>query len=336
MVLALSGLTAPSSGATTEFRLVELRKTWTEARSYCREAFTDLATVEHQSANDELLSAARRLGDHAWIGLYDNRAVGWTWALGEEDSTNQYSNWEAGQPDNKNYGQTCGAIKPSGLWIDRFCQVLRPAVCYDEKGPDDYIIVAAQQTWYEARAYCRSHFTDLASGTTRAETNRISSLLTAESWFGLHRKTWAYWSDRTPNSFTNWDQNQPRGRGSPVVACAALHTTTGMWWDVDCDVENYFICQKVYSRQQQTFKLRFKSRADMTDPALQQQLLQQLHHKLETSGLSDFKLRWTQTDGEAFHKEPKTKKQKDVISSKEALVRHSYSNVEFPKLNLTQ
>jgi len=148
-----------------------------------------------------------------------------------------------------------------------------------EKGPDEYILVAAQKTWHEARAYCRSRYTDLASVKTQAETNQISSLLTKESWFGLHRKTWAYWSNRTPNTFTNWNQNQPKDRGSTVEACAAVHTTTGKWWDIDCDVENYFICQKVYSRHQQTFKLRFKSRADMTDPALQQQLLQQVQDR---------------------------------------------------------
>lgn len=35
----------------------------------------------------------------------------------------------------------------------------------------------------------------------------------------------------------------------------------------------------------------------------------QLHAKLERNGLSDFKLRWIETDGQVFHKEQKRKKE---------------------------
>ncbi|KAK5884006.1 hypothetical protein CesoFtcFv8_020272 [Champsocephalus esox] len=55
------------------------------------------------------------------------------------------------------------------------------------------------------------------------------------------------------------------------------------------------------------FKLKFQSEADLNDPAVQQQILEQLHATLEKHGVADFKLRWTQTDGLTFHKEKKTK-----------------------------
>ncbi|XP_056277361.1 L-selectin-like [Pseudoliparis swirei] len=88
-VLTLSGLTAPSTSVMREYHYVKMLKTWTEAQSYCREKFTDLAAVENQSDNDSLLSVLQSLGDYAWIGLYDKTA-GWKWALGDADFNNEY------------------------------------------------------------------------------------------------------------------------------------------------------------------------------------------------------------------------------------------------------
>ncbi|TNN29504.1 P-selectin [Liparis tanakae] len=134
-------------------------------------------------------------------------------------------------------------------------------------------------TWYEARTYCRSRYTDLVTVRNQSENEQIFSVMTTITWLGLHRKTWAYWSDQTPNTFTNWNENHPKHTDSRLDSCAA-----------------------------QTFKLKFQSKADLKDPAIQQQLLEQLHVELEKHGLSDFKLRWTQKDGQAFHKEQKMKK----------------------------
>ncbi|XP_056277504.1 C-type mannose receptor 2-like [Pseudoliparis swirei] len=294
LALALSGLTAPSSGLIREYHHVQLRKSWSDAQSYCREAFTDLAAVEDQSDSDRLLSVLRGPGAQAWIGLHDNK-TGWRWALGEEDFLDDYTNWSPGQPNHKNYNQSCLTMTSSGQWLDRECRITLPAICYYDKGPAQFILVEAQMTWHEARAYCRSRYTDLASVRSRSENTRISSLVTVYTWVGLHRTTWAYWSDRTPNTFSNWNQGQPNIRGTAVDSCAAVGTGTGLWWDVDCRAENTFVCQKVYSRQRQTFRLRLRSKADLKDPAVQQQILDQLHQKLEQHGLDDFKLRWMRT-----------------------------------------
>ncbi|TNN53596.1 P-selectin [Liparis tanakae] len=168
-------------------------------------------------------------------------------------------------------------------------------------------------TWYEARTYCRSNYTDLVSVRDSDENEQIESLVTKhEPWLGLHRKTWAYWSDKTPNTFTNWNENYPQNTDDKK-SCVKVDTTTGMWSNDKCKEKKKFICQKVYSHQQQTFKLKFQSKADLKDPAIQQQLLEQLHAKLEKHGLSDFKLRWTQKDGQTFHKEQKMKKEKEPV-----------------------
>ncbi|TNN31197.1 L-selectin [Liparis tanakae] len=104
-------------------------KTWTEAQSYCREKFTDLAAVENQSDNDGLLSVLQGLGDYAWIGLYDTMA-GWKWALGDEDLNNEYSNWDGMEPNRKMGNETCAHMFNGGKWADSSCLSPRPAVCY--------------------------------------------------------------------------------------------------------------------------------------------------------------------------------------------------------------
>ncbi|KAK9529821.1 hypothetical protein VZT92_013891 [Zoarces viviparus] len=307
-VLTLSALSARTTSVVRKYHYVEILTTLTDAQSYCREKFTDLATVENQSDNDRLLSVWQGLGNSAWIGLYDDKMKGWKWALGNADLNNEFTSWTLDGPDNKDDNEICTSMESDGLWHDSPCTSTRPAVCYHEKGPSHYILVNIQMTWHDARTYCRSTYTDLASVRNQSESNHISSLLSTFTWIGLHRKTWAYWFDQTPRTFTNWNENQPYSRADTVKSCVAVQKNTGMWLDVGCGNNNYIICQKVYSRQQQTFKLRFQSEADLTDPALQQQMLEQLHAKLEKQGLSDFKLRWTVTDGQAFHKEQKKKK----------------------------
>lgn len=128
-VLCPSGLTALSASVIREYHYVKMLKTWTEAQSYCRETFTDLATVENQSDNDRLLSILQGLGNYAWIGLYDNM-TGWKWALGNADFDNEYSNWRTGEPNNKKFNECCTIMTSNGRWNDALCSQTHPAVCY--------------------------------------------------------------------------------------------------------------------------------------------------------------------------------------------------------------
>ncbi|KAM8840035.1 macrophage mannose receptor 1-like isoform 2-T8 [Spinachia spinachia] len=304
-VLTLSGLSAQSP-VFREYHQVQVRKTWAEAQRYCREKFTDLATVETPEEDARMTSALRGPGGNAWIGLFDNLKE-WKWSLGDQDLSNDFTYWNKNRPDLKSMNKTCVLMRHNGVWADRDCTDTYAAVCYDEK-LSKVIFVAEGMSWYEARTYCRSHHTDLASARSESENKVINSVVTNSSWIGLHRKTWAFWSDRTPRTFTKWDQSQPKEIKQAGRSCAAVCAAAGTWWDVACDAQNVFICEKVYSRRRHTFKLKFRSEADMNDPAAQQQLLEQLHARLEERGLSDFKLRWTQKDGQSFHKEPATEK----------------------------
>ncbi|KAK2894318.1 hypothetical protein Q8A73_016802 [Channa argus] len=73
----------------SDFVLVKDLKTWTEAQLYCRDNYTDLASVRNQVENDEMKML---LTQKAWIGLYRNS---WKWSDG---SINSFSYWYPGAP----------------------------------------------------------------------------------------------------------------------------------------------------------------------------------------------------------------------------------------------
>lgn len=60
--------------------------------------------------------------------------------------------------------------------------------------------------WTEAKKYCMSNYTNLATVKNSSENELISSLLSTNSWIGLFRKTWNYWSDKSRVTFTTGTQ----------------------------------------------------------------------------------------------------------------------------------
>ncbi|XP_063050176.1 snaclec subunit B-like [Engraulis encrasicolus] len=68
-----------------QYHLVSERKSWTDAQSYCRGTFTDLASVESQEDMDRLTQLARDRGDdtEVWIGLRGDMddLDSWKWSL---------------------------------------------------------------------------------------------------------------------------------------------------------------------------------------------------------------------------------------------------------------
>uniref|UniRef100_A0A3B3WXY6 C-type lectin domain-containing protein n=1 Tax=Poecilia mexicana TaxID=48701 RepID=A0A3B3WXY6_9TELE len=139
------------------------------------------------------------------------------------------------------------------------------------------------KTWAEAQRYCRemynycrSHYTDLITVRRMSENDEIHPLIETNYWIGLHRALWANWSDLTPVHFTNWETGQPDNNGvTNMTSCAAVNTSAGTWWGVDCSEKHEFICQTLIASSWR-LELRFQSEADLNDPDAQQQILQQL------------------------------------------------------------
>uniref|UniRef100_A0A667X6F7 C-type lectin domain-containing protein n=1 Tax=Myripristis murdjan TaxID=586833 RepID=A0A667X6F7_9TELE len=115
-----------------QYLLVEEKMNWTEAQSYCRQHYTDLATVTSEEDVTKLNDA---VGSHrCWIGLYED-INSWRWSLqnksyyGEGEA--EFRMWVSGQPDNSGSNEHCVVMNPGGLWFVSSCFSARPFVCYN-------------------------------------------------------------------------------------------------------------------------------------------------------------------------------------------------------------
>lgn len=106
-------------------------KNWTEAQRYCRDNYTDLASVRNESENNK----TKRIipsdsPDRAWIGLHRL----WVWS---DNSTSTFTHWQDGEPNIKtNRPDICASIDIKhyqGRWVDEECTKTFPFVCYDGK-----------------------------------------------------------------------------------------------------------------------------------------------------------------------------------------------------------
>ncbi len=111
-------------------------KTWTEAQRYCREKYTDLATVENVQQTIDLTDTVNDdFIDLAWIGLYDD-LNSWKWTLEDSDffkvGEKDFRNWYNPGP-NSYGGQSLCVYMNNGLWYTSHCFYYRPFICYDGK-----------------------------------------------------------------------------------------------------------------------------------------------------------------------------------------------------------
>ncbi|KAM4539892.1 putative C-type lectin domain family 20 member A [Odontesthes bonariensis] len=104
-----------------EFIAVQEPTTWLAAQSFCRENFTDLATVRDDQEHQEVQKLVPS-GSSAWIGLFRPALV---WSDGTEFSL---SSWDGARPR----GISCGAasLKESDNLDFQSCETRLPFVCY--------------------------------------------------------------------------------------------------------------------------------------------------------------------------------------------------------------
>ena len=109
-----------------------MRKTWTEAQSYCRENFVDLATIETPEEWAQIQNIMANLNTRLWIGLHDD-VKGWKWSMDNsylygDDRNTQFGNWFDFRVDAGI--EHCVVINGSVL-DDAECSELKKSVCYD-------------------------------------------------------------------------------------------------------------------------------------------------------------------------------------------------------------
>ncbi|KAI7792228.1 putative L-selectin-like, partial [Triplophysa rosa] len=99
----------------------DIDRSWHEAQSYCRQHYTDLATIRTQAENDQLLQVSGR----AWIGLFRDS---WKWSDGTDVSMSSI-NWMSTTRGVTGKTRPCGAADTAGRITDEDCSTTLPFIC---------------------------------------------------------------------------------------------------------------------------------------------------------------------------------------------------------------
>ncbi|KAI7791793.1 putative lectin C-type domain containing [Triplophysa rosa] len=219
---------------------INMNMNWTEAQRYCREKYTDLATVNDMNHMNELKKIVNNNLAHLWIGLRNTGVYIWKWSLG--DPVN-YLNWLS-EPTNSLYN--C-AVMRNGTWRQQDCNVKSGFICYNDSSKA-YIIEPSSKTWREAQSFCRQNHTDLINVRNQTDNHLIQNIIndTQRSvWIGLFRDSFE-WSDNSDSAFRYWDSGEPSFRyGTVSEDCAEFRMDKqGTWNDSPCRNLQTFLCHE--------------------------------------------------------------------------------------------
>uniref|UniRef100_A0A665VI84 C-type lectin domain-containing protein n=1 Tax=Echeneis naucrates TaxID=173247 RepID=A0A665VI84_ECHNA len=171
-----------------DYHFINENKTWTEAQSFCRENYTDLATVYRRSDIKNLNQTG------AWIGLNYCLSINGTWSWtqpGVEFNDNE-TEWSEGEPNDQNQPENCAAIDNKLNVLDLDCSQTKLFVCY--KGENMRIILTPTCT-------------QMCSTCLSARWNGSELQTGDHRWIGLFRDRWM-WSDGSSFSFRHWEVDE--------------------------------------------------------------------------------------------------------------------------------
>ncbi|XP_030639129.1 secretory phospholipase A2 receptor-like [Chanos chanos] len=204
-----TGLFTLVSCQTQRFHFVGDRKNFTEAQSFCRDRYTDLATINSHTDMLRLLEITPAGGTRlVWIGLQRGAIWRWHWSLsltgfyaaGQRD----FRNWRGGHPLVDQNKDGCAVMEPDGRWFEDSCETARRFMCYNATGNDSYQLIEENRSWRAAQDYCRSLHTDLVSVRNQTENQEIREAAQSQQvWIGLFKDPWV-WSDDSNSSYRFW------------------------------------------------------------------------------------------------------------------------------------
>ncbi|NWR28870.1 MRC1 protein, partial [Tachuris rubrigastra] len=249
------------------------KKTWFEARDFCREIGGDLAAIRNekeQTVIENLIKKKSPSSQPFWIGLQ---------CLDPDGGLS----WSDGSPVNykaKNYFydiafEDCGAIREDPSWIMEPCEYSHNWICEIKKGTplkpeplgpsatyevteDGWIIKGDKQYFFspekismeKARTFCKKNHGDLATVGNNNErkflwkyilkNGKLDSYLigliqNADQQFS--------WMDGSPVHYTAWAQGEP-SFAKAQENCVVLNKKDGLWNDVSCGFSNGYICER--------------------------------------------------------------------------------------------
>ncbi|KAM9408017.1 macrophage mannose receptor 1-like [Salvelinus alpinus] len=188
LTLLISGFYTPSS-CLRQYHFISTSMTWTDAQSYCREKYTDLATVDDMEDLNRLITSDSSYNYWYWIGLKKGDSMKWHWSLADRrfyrEGETEFRNWDTGTPQNGN----CALMSTAGLWNNTSCDDQHHFICYDGKQDTNltYVLIQENKTWIDAQSYCRQHHTDLVSVRNQTENTEIEKKISLRGlpvWIG--------------------------------------------------------------------------------------------------------------------------------------------------------
>ncbi|KAI4893218.1 hypothetical protein NFI96_010660 [Prochilodus magdalenae] len=251
----------------------EEKKTWFEARDFCRAIGGDLASFHSESETDALPYGGS--SDPAWIGFSSLDAnVGFVWT---DESPSDYDNWSYGEPNNYNDNEHCAEVSfyYGHRWNDRDCESYNDWVCQIRLGTtpkspptgspkadfnvtDDgwlqfngsqYFINTDRLSMEDARAYCKKNHSDLIVITGQTERKFIWKQISRNSedqyYIGMTvglDKSFS-WVDGSPVVYTAWNQNEPNFANNDEN-CVTIYKSMGFWNDINCGVPLPSVCKR--------------------------------------------------------------------------------------------
>lgn len=118
--------TGTQQGATFTYQKEQMN--WSDAQTFCRENFADLATVKNDAENQMI---AKLITNEAWIGLFREPNLFWS-----DGSDFLFSNWDSVQNQIGSMTVICGVTSSGklGKWKFLSCEKQLPFVCYSVSG----------------------------------------------------------------------------------------------------------------------------------------------------------------------------------------------------------
>ncbi|XP_053569949.1 macrophage mannose receptor 1 isoform X2 [Bombina bombina] len=257
----------------------EEKKSWFEAKDFCKAIGGDLASLSNKEEESivSMMLMSHGIYYHVfWIGLINlNPDEGFTWSDGSPFS---YENWGYGEPNNYQGIELCGETSSDhGMtWNDRHCENLADWICEIRKGAvlkpeptkspipeyeitsdgwisykdNQYYVSKEEVTMEKAREFCKKNFGDLVVINSETERKLLWKYVlktgSLDSYFialrlSLDREF--KWMDGSPVDFEKWATYEPNFANNDED-CVVMYRNVGLWNDINCGYPNGFICER--------------------------------------------------------------------------------------------
>ncbi|KAI4875619.1 hypothetical protein NFI96_008201 [Prochilodus magdalenae] len=285
---------APLDLPSRQYHFVNESKTWTEAQTYCRELYTDLATIDNMEDMDMINNTVNgSYSGLAWIGLYDD-LEGWRWSLDDDsfymEGERDYRGWYQ-EPNNLDGNEFCVHMSGTEGWFDVPCYFEFGFVCYNGEN-NTYVYISEGASWGDARSLCRTQYTDLASVRNETELQQILRVSNERKvWIGLYRDR-PMWSDQSNSTFTYWKQDtisETSGYERDRHCTAVDLKHSAQWIHKNCLASLPFFCYNASALQVPDLvvglQMKVRTAGNLVPLQIEEFLLQQLKQKFGALGL---------------------------------------------------